>query len=264
MTNKVYLNLNLGSSETIRDTFLFWFIGFSEGDGSFIVNKNLTLEFKITQSSNDAQILFFIKKVLGFGSVRVQDKINKTHHFRVRDQKNLEKIIKLFNGKLHTTYKYNQFSVFVNAYNLKYDSNIPLIKTQPKFSLGNAWLSGFTDAEGCFTLSILDRGNWKQVQLRYILSQKGEKELLDDIGKNLKGRTHYLKSYEGYNLTVNYLNLSRIIKYIETYPLLTKKKVTYIKFKKVYKMMKEEKHKTEKGLKKIVQIKKKWRDSPNF
>ena len=79
--------LDKGSPETIREaiktdnTFIEWFIGFAEGDGSFILNKNGYLEFKVTQSIVDAQILFFIKKNLGFGSVLVQDKKNKTHHF---------------------------------------------------------------------------------------------------------------------------------------------------------------------------------------
>jgi hypothetical protein len=46
----------------IDEKFKWWFIGFAEGDGSFILNKYGYLEFKITQSSIDAQILFYIKK----------------------------------------------------------------------------------------------------------------------------------------------------------------------------------------------------------
>ena len=52
---------SLSSSETTREVFTlkdnlfkFWFIGFSEGDRSFIINKDGYLEFKITQSSKDA------------------------------------------------------------------------------------------------------------------------------------------------------------------------------------------------------------------
>lgn len=58
----------IGSSETTRETmklnedFKWWFIGFAEGDGSFIVNKNGYLEFKLTQSSIDVQVLFYVKK----------------------------------------------------------------------------------------------------------------------------------------------------------------------------------------------------------
>jgi hypothetical protein len=69
------------------------------------------LEFKITQSSVDAQILFYIKKELGFGSVSLQDKKNNTHHYRIRDKSNLLKIITIFNGNLITQYKINQFNL---------------------------------------------------------------------------------------------------------------------------------------------------------
>jgi len=59
----------------------------------------------------DAQILFYVKIQLGFGSVSVQDKINKTHHFRVRDKKNILKLIQIFNGNILTKYKLNQFDL---------------------------------------------------------------------------------------------------------------------------------------------------------
>lgn len=204
--------------------------------------------------------------MLGFGSVSIQDKKNKTHHYRVRDKKNLEKIIHIFNGNLYTEYRIKQFSKFLYAFNLKYNENIIFIENKQLFNLNNAWLSGFTDAEGCLTLSIINRNNliYPQIQLRYIISQKNELKLFNIISKLLKGRISILKSYNGHNLTVNYMNLKKIINYLEKYPLKTKKKVTYVKWKKVYIMMKENKHKTIKGLEKIKRIKKKWRESPNF
>lgn len=89
------------------------------------------------------------------------------------------------------------------------------------------WFIGFTDAEGCFTCSVLNRTrktieDRKQVQVRYILSQKGELELLTEIAKLLGGKISYLKSYEGYNMTVNLLKLSKVICYFTIYPLKSK------------------------------------------
>ena len=40
--------------------FLEWFIGFTEGDGSFIVSNN-KVYFDITQNINDVQVLYYIK-----------------------------------------------------------------------------------------------------------------------------------------------------------------------------------------------------------
>jgi len=109
---------NLGSSETTREAitlydinFETWLIGFAEGDGGFSVDKRGYLVFKITQSSVDAQVLFYIKKELGFGSVTLQSKLNQTHQYRVRNKKNLLKIINIFNGNLITKNKKSQFKL---------------------------------------------------------------------------------------------------------------------------------------------------------
>ena len=63
-----YLPNNILPSEK----FLTWFIGFTEGEGLFIVNNRGDLSFVITQSTLDIQILEFIKETLGFGKVIAQ------------------------------------------------------------------------------------------------------------------------------------------------------------------------------------------------
>ena len=89
-----------GSSETLRKTAsprdftaflantnfptkpltsdLEWVIGFSEGDGSFIVDKSGYVSFQVTQSVRDVQVLFRVRQILGFGSVSEQDAQNST------------------------------------------------------------------------------------------------------------------------------------------------------------------------------------------
>ena len=42
---------------------------------------------------------------------RIQDKINKTHHYKVKDKKNILKLIRIFNGNLLTKHKVNQFKL---------------------------------------------------------------------------------------------------------------------------------------------------------
>src|ERR1700712_3337073 len=49
--------------------FLTWFIGFTEGEGSFIVNNRGDLAFVITQSTSDLKVLYYIQETLGFGKV---------------------------------------------------------------------------------------------------------------------------------------------------------------------------------------------------
>ena len=235
--------------------FKDWFIGFTEGDGSFIINKTGYLEFKVTQSSVDAQILFYIKKELGFGSVTVQDKKNKTHHFRVRDQKNLLKLIHIFNGNLLTERKNNQFKLWLEAYNKAYKTDIQLIQNYNNPTLDNAWLSGFTDSEGCFTVSVVKRSEtYNQVHVRYILSQKSELELMTKIAEMLNGKVSHLKSYNGYNMTVNLSKLSKVIGYFNKYSLKTKKYIEYFNWLKAYKLVINKDHFNEDGLNRVKDL----------
>lgn len=263
------LNDGVGSSETTRETlniidsnslnfnldFKYWFIGFTEGDGSFIINKNGYLEFKVTQSSNDAQILFYIKKELGFGSVSVQDKNNKTHHFRVRDQKGILKLIHIFNGNLLTERKNNQFKLWLEAFNKAYNMDIKLIQNSNSPTLDNAWLSGFSDSEGCFTISVIKRSEtYNQVHVRYILSQKDELELMTKIAEMLNGKVSHLKSYNGYNMTVNLSKLSKVISYFNRYSLKTKKYIDYFNWLKAYKLVINKDHFNEDGLNRVKDL----------
>jgi len=247
-----------GSSETTReaitlDKFKWWLIGFAEGDGHFGIDMKGYLVFKITQSSKDAQVLFYIKKSLGFGSVTVQSTINNTHQFRVRDKNNLIKIIHIFNGNLITKAKILQFKLFLDAFNAKYNTNILFINCINKVSLQNGWLSGFTDAEGCFSCSayLNKTSNKHIVTVRYIISQKNDIEFSSHLANLIKGYLSYLKSYDGYNTVVNSTKLSTIIRYINSFPLQTKKHISYIRWLKVHRLVMDKQHLTREGIEKI-------------
>lgn len=258
-----------GSSETtceidnnniyLKDEFKYWFIGFTEGDGNFSVYKDKYLEFKITQSSNDAQVLFYIKKELGFGSVTLHDKINKTHHFRVRKKESILRLINIFNGNILTEHKNIQLANWIQAYNKVYNENIVYKKNITDINLNNSWLAGFTDSEGCFTVSTIKSSKFNSIQVtvRYILSQKGESELLNKIALLLNGKVHYIKSYDGYNMVVNLTKLNNILNYLKLHKLKTKKLISYNNWLKVYVLVKNKQHLTPSGLEKINNLKKK-------
>ena len=244
-----------GSSETtceaikLNDKFKWWFIGFSEGDGSFIVNNNGYLEFKVTQSSVDAQILFYIKKELGFGSASVQDKTNKTHHYRVRDKNNIFKLIQIFNGNIVTKHKLSQFKLWVDAFNKIYKTNIQCVENKHVFTLNNAWLSGFTDAEGCFTSSTSVTKSTGQAitTVRYVISPKDDLEFSQDLADKINGYVTHVKSYNGNNTVVNFSKLNKILQYLNIYPLKTKKYISYKRWLKIYELVKNKKHLTLEG-----------------
>jgi hypothetical protein len=255
------------SSETIRETFILkdkifidWFIGFTEGCGRFIVSKEGELEFKITQPSEDAQILFYIKKRLGFGTVRVQDKNNKTHCFKVKNREGLFKLIFIFNNNLYLESRKEEFKNWLFAYNKLYIQEISYIKSNRKPSLDDYWLSGFSDAIGCFTCSILYHSKEGKsiaplVRLKYLLwSGKNSVEnfkLMEHLAEILGGKTHYIENYNGYCTAINRTKLTKTIRYFKLHPLKTHKSIIYLNWYKIYKLVNNKQHLTVWGLNKI-------------
>lgn len=63
----------------------------------------------------------------------------------------------------------------------------------------------------------------------------------------LNGKTHYLNSYDGYNLTVNTTKLSKVVDYFSLYPLKTKKNIVYYNWVKIYILVMDKKHLTNQG-----------------
>lgn len=162
---------------------------------------------------------------------------------------------------MYTNYRKNQFEYFLKNFNYLYKTNILLISSNRSVTidfLKSSWLSGFTDAEGCFTISLIKRTeNYTQVQVRFILSQKQEYKFFEELSLIINGKVHYLKSYDEHNLTVNLTKLKVIIKYFSLHPLKTKKKIDYLNWLKVYYMVINKEHLISEKLEKIKKLKKK-------
>lgn len=64
-----------------------------------------------------------------------------------------------------------------------YKTNINCIEDKSELTLNNGWLSGFTDAEGCFTSCILISKSTGQsiTTVRYVISQKYDLEFSKDL-----------------------------------------------------------------------------------
>lgn len=235
--NKKYPNNNIPST-----SFLQWFIGFTEGDGSFIVSSRGNLMFVITQSTTDIQVLYHIQQQLGFGRVIKQG--HKTSRFIVQDISNLYILILLFNGNIVFPSKQNSFSDFITHFNKR--STFPTILFTNSLILPtyfDSWLCGFTDAEGCFTCSLL--GNSTAYRFRFLLAQKAEinKEVLNHIANLIKGtvRSHSVKDV--YEITVNGIrNMDKVIDYFSNQKLYSKKAISYQLWMEVYESIKKGEH----------------------
>lgn len=184
--------------------FNWWLVGLTDGDGSFNVE---TLTFKISQKITNIKLLYFIKKSLGYGSVR-KDKSGMINYL-VKDKKSLKKLIKIFDEYNLLTNKYNSYLYFkkiLEIYSIetiskdeKLEKINQLEKSSIKSSLINFnkfWLIGFTEAEGSFNITLKDKN---RLCHSFDITQKLEGELLELIGlellKNIK--EYYLNIMKG-------------------------------------------------------------------
>ena len=280
-TNYTKLNINMKSKKSNFDFSLFhnkyseiypdkkklpldfleWFIGFSEGEGYFILAKRGDLSFVITQSTSDVQILNYIKDQLGFGKVIQQSIKQKTHRFIVQDVKNLFLICLIFNGNMVFPTRKARFLTFLTMFNekllkinltklkLKLEP-IDIVNTSIIPSLNDGWLGGFTDGEGCFTVSILS--NSSAFRIRFILTQKWEsnKCILEHIMKlfNRKegisvGSVVPHSVFNIWEYRINGLkNCKEIFPYFDKYKLKSKKKESYIKWRILYSRLLKKDH----------------------
>ena len=241
--HKVYLpNIITPSNE-----FLTWLIGFTEGDGSFIVNNRGDLAFVITQTTTDVGVLHFIKETLGFGKV-ISQSVN-TSRYVTQNKKEIEIIISLFNGNTVLPSQQIKLEKFIAGFNVwagkgkfKLES-IQAINNLILPSLNNSWLAGFTDAEGCFTCSINEK---KGFSFNYSIAQKGESNLviLKQLVKLFDGgivSNHYVKNVYEYRIA-GVKSCVNIFPYFDKYTLLSKKSVSYSLWKQMHKNLKAKYH----------------------
>lgn len=229
--------------------WLIWLIGFVEGDGA-ILTSNGRQHFVLTQK--EGAILFHIQKVLGFGTVKfIPSPSGGYHRFIVSDKANILTLGLLFNGNLVLSHRIFQLSFWRRI------SGFQIIKIPVIPTLIDPWLSGFTDAEGCFNVNISPRSNTVtgyRVRLRFLLDQKLREGVLLLIrnlfgfGKvSLRSRTNNVK-----RLSIDsFKGLIGVRDYFLLYPLRTKKAISFLKWNEVYRIILAKEHLDAKGLAKI-------------
>jgi len=264
----LYAKLNF--TNKITESWLTWFIGFAEGDGAIIAFKGRP-HFVLTQK--EKVILDHIQSTFGFGAVK-QFKTGNTVFYRyiVSDFTGVLLLCVLFNGNLCLKHRILQLSRWITDINVKLSSptskiynlcplliliEIPIFPT-----LSDAWLSGFTDAEGCFNVTLTARSNTKsgfRVHLRFLLDQKNAESFLNQIKDLfgygtviLRGKTENVYRY----FCDSFISLKTICNYFHAFPMKSKKASSFANWYKVYIMVINKEHLTPEGLEKVREIKK--------
>jgi hypothetical protein len=229
------------------EDFGFFLAGLIEGEGWF--GKN---ELHIIFSESDISLAYFIKEKIGYGNVyKIKNK--KAFRYICKHSKGLSYILSLINGKFVSSLKYLQ--LIKHNYSEKFKVTIwpPLLT----LSLDNYWLAGFTQADGCFYISIANSKTHKtgqSLRLEFSLKQKDKLplQLLYDTLKmgNISQYNSGIWCYKSSGFKTAY----SLISYFDQYNLFSGKYKDFLKFRKVYIMVTEGKHLEKEGINKIISI----------
>jgi len=208
--------------------FLEWFIGFSEGDGSFVVSKGKTV-FSIHLHLADLPLLYEIQVQLNMGNIY----LNKNSAiFIVKAKKDINTLIEIFNGNIFLRKRQIQFENWVFNFNKKNKFNIEIKSNQFNPSLNDNWLAGFIDAEGSFLVSVCKT---KIIQ-RFVLGQKDAELEFLYLSKLIQGYTEKLKQHD--RIVINYLKLDTLIEYLNSHKLYSIKAKSFEKWMEIYNIRK--------------------------
>lgn len=232
------------------EQFGYFLAGLIEGDGWFGEN---TLHIIFHES--DTSLAYYIKKRIGYGNIyKIKNK--KAVRYVCKHSSGLSKILNLINGKFVSHFKYDQLI----KHNYPALFNINFLLPVNNISLENYWLAGFTQADGCFHISIVKSKTNKSgysVRLEFSLKQNDKiplKLLFDTLKMgNLSQYSSGIWCYK----SSGYFTAYNLINYFDNFKVFDGKYIQFLKFRKVYIMVTKGLHLEAKGIKKIISIKSK-------
>jgi len=224
----------------------FW-VGLMDGDGSIQVNhwrhKNLQyrLVIKLKYFIENLSMLNLIKSHIG-GNVKVIGD-NKFIIWVVNDRKQIQRIIEIFvsypplTSRLRAQlafmlecFQQNNVVWYLNARSQKYlNPNLDIVKMDNNYF--NEWLSGFIEAEGCFSIREISNSH------SFSISQNNDKYILEAIKINFDIKNDIRKINNKFWFIEIYrkFTLIKIINHCINYPLLGAKILSFTKFRDLFK-----------------------------
>ena len=231
-----------------EDLTYAYLVGLFEGDGFFSITKKgkyITYELGIELSIKDVQLIYKIKALLGIGvvSFRKRDEVEMVT-LRIRDKNHLKTFIlpifdkyPMFSNK---QYDYLRFrSALLSG--IIYSKDLPEYtrNSEPLNSVSTilsksyfpAWLVGFIESEGCFSVYKLKKDS-DYLIASFDIAQKDGEILIEAIGKYLSFTTAvYLDKYNCSKLKITSVrSVENTIKFLHKAPvkLMGNKRLQYL------------------------------------
>ena len=243
-----------------EDQFGHYLAGLIDGDGHFSSKQQLVIVFNLSEIS----LAYYIKERIGYGQVK-KVKNKNACLFIISKKDGLIKVLNLINCKLRTLNKYNQ--VINNILNHQLYRNLAYpscLAGGGKFHINNNknfynhWLAGFSDADACFQIKIVNKPNRNkpEIRLNYQIDQKN-KDILILIKEFFGGNIGYRKSQDTYYYgSTSFGVANKVVKYFDEYHLQSNKYINYLKWRKAYVLIQNKDHLNEIGINKISKLKK--------
>jgi hypothetical protein len=246
--------------KTIDHRFLEWFLGFFEGDGYILArrgkdshgNPKGRVVVEITQSITNIKVLYFIRKKLGFGQVKTYERNGfKYARWSTSKREHIFRLFSIFNGNLILPKRREQFEKIISEVNHFWSLNLQIKPWRAEISLDNAWLSGFTDADGGFSTNIqnnfrMGRKNptefYHSFRTWFYITQDGDPSFLHKIQQLLGEITKIFLVHPSRTRRKSYGRLSvtstqgteKLISYFTRFPLKGERRISFLRWARVY------------------------------
>jgi hypothetical protein len=248
--------------------------GLLEGDGHIDIQredtetKKVNPRFVFTFHKNNFNLFEQLHNYIGSGFFKTG--AGNSMIFVVADKKGVIKLVNLMNGYFRTP-KILTFYKLIDRLNMSYSLNILKLSMDHSSLDSNAWLAGFTEADGYFGVSVTEfkpksetrkRSQSQRVKCRFVIEQrqfdKSTNSSCQSFMNNIANyfsvslltstRTKFTLPTSTYYFSVETMDkLDKVIHYFDKYPLMGVKSLDYQDFKTIYLMILNKDHLTDLG-----------------
>lgn len=246
--------------------------GLIEGDGSIIVPKEggrNNPNIKIAFNEKDEGLAKKLKEDLEMGELNKGK--GRYYLWEIRKKGDLEGMVNLINGKMRTP-KIEALGRLIEWLNKRIEKKLEIKGLDEREIGSSSWLTGFSDADGGFQVTIQERkGRVARIRGYYRLEirkkyHRGEESYLkimrgiaEFLGVNLmsRSRSNGESTYESFIIMTSNKRSRKILeKYLERNKLCSSKYWDYEDWKEILKKVEEGEHKGKEGLRRCKELKK--------
>lgn len=273
---KLYSSLlnksNNNNNSVNSDNFSNYLAGLIEGDGSIIVPKTeRSLKGRLNYPSiqivfdlRDFPLGLIIQQKLNHGSL-IRKKGKNAYVLTINNKKGILLVISLINGKMRTP-KIHSLNKLIDWVNKKEELMIKKKMINKEKINSTAWLSGFIDAEGHFSVRSSVIGKYPKIECRFELVQRQIdhnnnsnysflKEMADLLITDVKSIRLTKPNPEYRVRTTNLKGNHSLIYYLDQYPLFSSKYLNYKDWLKILKYFENKEHTKIESINEIIKIK---------